>query len=77
MASANIGTIRSQGDGLGPQGDAFRSQVDGFGPQGDGFGQFHPGPCQMCQVPAAEAERLGGKAGMGLNLPAERTTMAP
>ena len=44
--------------------------------QSDEIAFFAQDTVNSVNTPAAEAERLGGKAGMGLNLPAARTTIA-
>ena len=67
----------AQRDTLDGQGDALARKVT-FSPcKVTEIGFFPLDPVNSVNTPAAQAERLGCKAGMGLNLPAARATMAP
>ena len=77
--------------GLPPQGDTLQSKATLslrkvtviphkatlFGIKATLSRDFALDPVNVSTPSSAEAERLGGKAGMGLNLPAAGTTMAP
>lgn len=74
----------SQGDAFGRKATLLRHKatISGakatfFGAKGTVLRQFALNSVTGVNTPAAEAQRLGGKAGMGLNFRPLRTTMAP
>ena len=83
VAFSQVGDV-SQDDAFGRKATLLRRKatISGakatlFGAKGTVLGQFALNPVTGVNTPAAEAQGLGGKAGMGLNLPAAGGTMAP